>query len=145
MSDTRGLYQKYRIERTDGSSGPGRKHENCEYFILDLTHDPHAVTALERYAESVSHANPTLYDDLNDKLARLSRHRRCVPIRKRGDQEEPPCERAAVIPLGNGNWFCVEHMVDWHVRVYAVSDFIQACLARRGVKNLPPGRDLEKE
>ena len=31
----KGLYQKYRVERTDGSSAPGCKHEKCRYFVLD--------------------------------------------------------------------------------------------------------------
>ena len=38
----RGLYEKFAVERTDGKSKIGEKHEGCEYFVLDLTHDPHA-------------------------------------------------------------------------------------------------------
>lgn len=49
----RGLYNKFsRIERADGSSSPGEKHADCEYFVLDLTHDPHAVPAIRAYADS---------------------------------------------------------------------------------------------
>lgn len=33
----RGLYSKFKVERTDGSSAPGEKHDACEYFVLDLT------------------------------------------------------------------------------------------------------------
>ena len=36
---TRGLYDKFYVKRTDGKSEPGQKHENCKYFVLDLTHD----------------------------------------------------------------------------------------------------------
>lgn len=65
MSDeTRGLYQKYRVERIDGSSAPGGKHDGCEYFVLDLTHDPHALPAIEAYAESCKKDYPNLHWDL---------------------------------------------------------------------------------
>lgn len=46
-SDTeQGLFQKFEVRRTDGSSEPGGKHEGCEYFVLDVDHDPHAEAAL---------------------------------------------------------------------------------------------------
>ena len=48
-----GLYPKFTgIRRIDGMDGPGEKHELCKYFVLDLTHDPHAIPALRAYAES---------------------------------------------------------------------------------------------
>lgn len=53
LPDTQqGLYQKYHVVRTDGSSAPGGKHANCEYFVLDMNHDPHAKPALAAYAAS---------------------------------------------------------------------------------------------
>jgi hypothetical protein len=48
----RGIYPKYMISRLDGSSEPGKKHEKCRYFVLDLDHDPHATPALFSYATS---------------------------------------------------------------------------------------------
>lgn len=49
----RGLYGKFsRIERADGQSAPGGKHHNCQYFVLDLTHDQHAIPAILAYADS---------------------------------------------------------------------------------------------
>lgn len=60
----RGLYRKFEVMRTDGSSGPGQKHEHCRYFALDLTHDPHARYAAAAYAESVMFDNPQLANDL---------------------------------------------------------------------------------
>ena len=60
----RGLYRKYKIERTDGRSGPGKKHENCTYFVLDLVHDPHAIPALLAYAKSCEADYPALASDL---------------------------------------------------------------------------------
>jgi hypothetical protein len=48
----RGLYEKFTVSRTDGQSAPGQKHDGCEYFVLDLSHDPHAIPALLAYAKS---------------------------------------------------------------------------------------------
>lgn len=49
----RGLYCKYsRIERSDGQSAPGGKHHGCQLFVLDLTHDQHAIPAILAYADS---------------------------------------------------------------------------------------------
>lgn len=59
-----GLYGKYQIERVDGTSAPGRKHHKCEYFVLDLTHDPHAIPAIKAYADSCRNCFPTLALDL---------------------------------------------------------------------------------
>jgi hypothetical protein len=61
----RGLYEKFRrLERADGRSAPGEKHEDCEYFILDLDHDLHAVAALRAYALSCRLSHPKLAADL---------------------------------------------------------------------------------
>jgi hypothetical protein len=65
---TRGLYGKFYVERTDGRSAPGEKHHGCEYFILDLDHDKHAVAALEAYAKSCKAEYPLLAEDLEKKL-----------------------------------------------------------------------------
>jgi hypothetical protein len=59
-----GLYRKYRVERLDGSSDLGGKHENCDYFVLDLVHDEHAKAALLAYAASCEAAFPHLAKDL---------------------------------------------------------------------------------
>ena len=70
MDDSnKGLYDKFRVERTDGASGPGRKHHGCQYFPLDLTHDPHAVPAIIAYAASCRAENPTLTQELCEKAA----------------------------------------------------------------------------
>lgn len=62
----RGLYNKFNVTRTDGSSGPGGKHESCMYFVLDLAHDPHAMPALTAYANSCERDYPKLAWDLRD-------------------------------------------------------------------------------
>jgi hypothetical protein len=60
-----GLKQKYYIAKTDGSS------TNAEYFVLridrddnDKPHDPHAIAALHKYADSVEEDNSQLATDL---------------------------------------------------------------------------------
>ena len=60
----RGLYGKFKIERMDGRSEPGQKHDGCSYFVLDLTHDPHAIPAIRAYAESCEADFPNLAWDL---------------------------------------------------------------------------------
>lgn len=51
---TLGLYAKFKVERTDGSSAAGMKHDGCDYFVLDLVHDRHAVPALRAYADAAA-------------------------------------------------------------------------------------------
>jgi NTP pyrophosphatase (non-canonical NTP hydrolase) len=60
----RGLYGKFLVKRQDGSSEVGGKHENCQYFVLDLTHDRNAVPALLAYATSCRGKFPELAADL---------------------------------------------------------------------------------
>lgn len=64
----RGLYGKYSVERLDGSSQSGGKHEKCDYFVLDLVHDEHVKAAIRAYASSCVEAFPGLARDL---LARI--------------------------------------------------------------------------
>lgn len=70
MTDqTKGLYEKFRVERTDGTSAPGGKHDGCEYFVLDMDHDDHARAAIEAYVLSLESAEeyPKLAADLRYK------------------------------------------------------------------------------
>jgi hypothetical protein len=59
-----GLYRKFRVTRTDGSSRKGKKHADCSYFVLDLEHDPFAIPALRAYAEACRKTHPDLADDI---------------------------------------------------------------------------------
>lgn len=68
---TRRLYGKFYIERTDGKSAPGEKHDGCDYFVLDLTHDPHALPALEAYMLASRAEYPLLAADLERKVLYL--------------------------------------------------------------------------
>ena len=67
---TRGIYGKFRVERVDGKSAAGQKHESCEYFVLDLTHDPHAYAAIVAYADSCRVEYPLLAEDLKEMAFR---------------------------------------------------------------------------
>lgn len=62
---SRGMYRKFWVKRTDGNDGPGKKHDGCEYFVLDLTHDPHAIPAVLAYADSCKEEYPALARDIN--------------------------------------------------------------------------------
>lgn len=71
MGDTtRGLYDKFYVKRTDGKSEPGQKHENCKYFVLDLTHDEYARVALEVYANACRKEFKLLAEDLDRILGK---------------------------------------------------------------------------
>lgn len=48
-------HPRYRVEKRDDPDG---KHDACEFFVLDLTHDPHAVFALRAYAAAIQQTNP---------------------------------------------------------------------------------------
>lgn len=52
----RGLYEKFRVERADGSP----RHRGCAYFVLDLTHDGAARMAATFYASAVERTKPVL-------------------------------------------------------------------------------------
>lgn len=61
---TRGVYRKFNVTRTDGSSGEGGKHEHCAYFVLDLAHDDFALPALKAYAKACRSQFPELARDI---------------------------------------------------------------------------------
>lgn len=69
MSDKeRGIYRKFVVTRSDGSSGPGKKHEHCAYFVLDLEHDEYAMIALKAYATACRATHPDLAHDLRTTI-----------------------------------------------------------------------------
>jgi hypothetical protein len=69
---TRGLYAKFIVTRTDGSSGPGGKHDDCPYFVLDAVHDPCAAAALRAYAAACEAEYPLLAADLRRGLIQIA-------------------------------------------------------------------------
>ena len=62
-----GIYRKYVVERVDGSSRPGGKHEHCSYFVLDWKHDPFAIPAARAYADACESRYPALAEDLRER------------------------------------------------------------------------------
>ena len=61
-----GIYRKFKVELTDGSSCLGGKHERCHYFVLDWNHDRFAVPAARAYADACASEYPALAEDLRD-------------------------------------------------------------------------------
>ena len=60
---TRGLYNRYHVERIDKAS----KHDGCDYFVLDMDCDKHAIAALEAYAQSCESEYELLARDLRKR------------------------------------------------------------------------------
>lgn len=54
-----GLYRKYDVRKLND---PEHTHDECRFFVLDLTHDPAARAAAVAYARSIG--NDLLADDL---------------------------------------------------------------------------------
>ena len=67
-----GLYNKFIVNRMDGRDEIGKKHYGCEYFVLDLDHDPHAIAAIFAYADSCHADYPALSKDLYEKARKLN-------------------------------------------------------------------------
>ena len=65
-----GIYRKFIVSRTDGSSHVGGKHETCAYFVLDWQHDPFAVPAARAYADACEATHPALAADLRREADR---------------------------------------------------------------------------
>ena len=67
-----GIYRKYKVERADGSGAPGKKHEGCSYYVLDLNHDPYARPAILAYADACEKTHPVLAADLREAAKHFS-------------------------------------------------------------------------
>jgi hypothetical protein len=70
MSDDgekKGLYGKYRIEKTDGSAVDPK----AVYFTLRLDTDRHARRAIQAYVESCREEQPELARDLEKLIEKL--------------------------------------------------------------------------
>lgn len=64
-------FDKYKVARADAKDSPGCRHHGCEYFVLDITHDPFAVPALKAYAEACENDEPELANNIRAKLAQM--------------------------------------------------------------------------
>lgn len=63
-AEQQGIFRKFDVRHTDGSSEPGGKHHGCEYFVLDVDHDRHAKAALNAYVLSCQISHPKLAKDM---------------------------------------------------------------------------------
>jgi hypothetical protein len=70
-AERQGLFRKYDVRRVDGEDGPGGRHHGCELFVLDLSHDRHAVPAIQAYANACRETHPQLARDLDRRHGRL--------------------------------------------------------------------------
>lgn len=61
-----GLINKYCVTREDGRDVEGEKHDECQYFVLDLTHDPVARDCAVRYSRHIRRDDPELAQELYD-------------------------------------------------------------------------------
>mgnify|MGYP003624606764 CR=1 FL=1 len=115
--NSRGLFHKFHIERTDGKSDPGEKHHGCDYFVLDLTHDQHAIPALRAYARSCAEELPLLAADLRAKLPPRSHQRKETGNRhgKFAVQRRVLYEYDSAEPIMRG-------MVVWHTEANFLQD-----------------------
>lgn len=59
-----GYEKKYIINKRSGK----QVDPSADYFVLRLDKDPHAIVALESYANSVKVDNEELYNDLIKKI-----------------------------------------------------------------------------
>lgn len=80
VKDTRGVYQKYVVRRTDGRDEPGEMHQNCWLFVLDLDHDAYALPALRAYADACQFSHPELANDLRAMVERKVTGKPLPPI-----------------------------------------------------------------
>lgn len=63
-----GVYRKYLVKRLRDRE---KKHARCEFFVLDMMHDPFAIPALTAYAEACEATHPELAEDLRTKIAAM--------------------------------------------------------------------------
>ena len=75
--DKRGIYGKYKIEKTDGSPVDPK----AIYFTLRLDTDKHARAAVRAYIESCRDEQPKLAQDLERMLIQLEKdHPQMTPM-----------------------------------------------------------------
>ncbi len=55
---------KYQVTRTWNHTDPTKQEEECEYFVLDVTHDPNSKAALVAYVDSCCKTHPQLAESI---------------------------------------------------------------------------------
>jgi len=77
-AQSRGLSAKFKVERLRPSSS-GVDHTGCRYFVLDITHDPHALPAALAYANSCESEYPFLAEDIRSMVRGVAALAKSVP------------------------------------------------------------------
>lgn len=125
---TRGIYRKFEVRRTDGSSAPGKKHDGCAYFVLDLTHDKYAGDALRAYADACEAEYPLLADDLRDVCDGLIG----VEVLTRPCSSPPPGEtQEAAYPTPWAYKAACKALEKWRARANVLQAALLACCRER--------------
>ena len=75
MTDNKakGIYNKFIVNRVDGTDCVGGKHEGCDYFVLDTTHDVYAYAALMAYADACEADYPKLAADIRARYTQVTK------------------------------------------------------------------------
>lgn len=72
-SSREGLIGKFKVERLTPSSR-GINHNGCQYFVLDITHDPFTRAAVLAYADECGEEYPHLAVDLRKAVEKAISH-----------------------------------------------------------------------
>lgn len=70
---SKGIYNKFIVNRVDETDAPGGKHDGCEYFVLDATHDVYAYAALMAYADACEADYPKLAADIRARYTQVTK------------------------------------------------------------------------
>ena len=84
----RGLLAKFKVERLTPSSR-GIDHTGCRYFVLDITHDPHALPAALAYVHSCESEYPFLAADIRAMVRGVALLAKSVPATATPSDQDP--------------------------------------------------------
>lgn len=93
----RGIYEKFNVSRTDGKSELGQKHHGCEYFVLDMTHDPFAIPAIQAYGRACYNEYPALGTEIFERWAKRGRFKDGLPYDEAVQEHAPARTIADVV------------------------------------------------
>ena len=84
-AEQQGMFEKFSVVRSDGSSAPGGKHQDFKYFVLDLDHDPYAGAAMMAYVAACRATHPLLEHDIKKLVKHGDENGLCVDKAKAYD------------------------------------------------------------
>jgi hypothetical protein len=113
----KGLFNKYKIEKADGSPIDPK----AVYFVLRLDTDPHARAALFEYMKSVSRDNPELANQIRDKYG---------PSLLCRTEIEYLSQDPMVSKWYWNDWLCEEHIGPFESKTEAQADYSKVRLGR---------------